>query len=276
MAELIDDTLSADRIRERLSAAARAQLRELTVLEETDSTNSELNRLPAERRHGHAVLAEAQTAGRGRRQRAWYSPAGGNIYLSLGWRFESNSVSLSTLPLVAALCLCRALDRAGLRSHGIKWPNDILVNGAKVAGILVDTQSTGAGPAQAIIGIGLNVRMPEPGAGHAGAIIDRPWTDLASQLPPEQQAISRNELTALVLEELLAGLPRFASSGFEPFQEQWQARDLLHGKRLRLEGNGSLRYGRAIGVGEDGGLEVDIDGYGRQVLYAADVSIYDE
>jgi BirA family biotin operon repressor/biotin-[acetyl-CoA-carboxylase] ligase len=276
MAELSDDTLSADDIRERLSASAQEQLRGLTVLRETDSTNSELARLPAERRHGHAVLAEAQTAGRGRRQRAWYSPAGGNIYLSLGWRFETNSVPLSTLPLVAALCLCRALDRVGLRSHGIKWPNDILANGKKVAGILVETQSAGAGPALAIIGIGLNVRMPEPGANQPGAIIDRPWTDLASQLPADKQAVSRNELTALLLEELLAGLARFESRGFEAVHEEWQARDLLSGKRLRLEGNGALRYGRAIGVNEDGGLEVDIDGYGPQVLYAADVSIYDE
>ena len=276
MAELTDDTLSADRIRERLSAATSEQLRELTVLQETDSTNAELARQPAERRHGHAILAEAQTAGRGRRQRTWHSPPGGNIYLSLGWRFKTNSVPLSTLPLVTALCLCRALDRAGVRSHGIKWPNDILVNGAKVAGILVETQSTGAGPALAIIGIGLNVRMPRSGAGSPGSLIDRPWTTLVSQLPSDRQAISRNEMTALALEELLAGLVRFESRGFEAFHEAWQARDLLTGKRLRLEGSGALRYGRAIGVNEDGGLEVDIDGYGLQTLYAADVSIYDE
>ena len=276
MAELTDDNLSADRIRERLSAGASAQLRELTVLQETDSTNAELARLPAERRHGHAVLAEAQMAGRGRRQRAWYSPAGGNIYLSFGWRFETSSVPLPTLPLVTALCLCRALDRVGLRSHRIKWPNDILVDGAKIAGILVETQSTGSGPALAVIGIGLNVRMPESGASSPGTLIDRPWTDLVSQLPPERQAVSRNELTALLLEELLTGLVRFESRGFRAFHDEWQARDLLTGKRLRLEGNGTLRYGRAIGVNDDGGLEVDIDGYGPQILYAAEVSIYDE
>jgi len=276
MTEPTDDTLSADRIRERLSAAASAQLRELTVLRETDSTNSELARLPTERRHGHAVLAEEQTAGRGRRQRAWYSPAGGNVYLSLGWRFATNSVPLSTLPLVAALCLCRALDRVGLQGHGIKWPNDILVDGAKVAGILVETQSAGSGPARAVIGIGVNVRMPDSGAAGPGAVIDRPWTDLVSQLPPDRQAVSRNELVAHLLEELLAGLARFESKGFGVFHQEWQARDLLTGKRLRLEGNGALRYGRAIGVDEDGGLEVDIDDYGPQILYAADVSIYDE
>jgi BirA family biotin operon repressor/biotin-[acetyl-CoA-carboxylase] ligase len=270
------DSLAAERIRERISPAAREQLRELSVLQKTDSTNAELARLPAGRRHAHALLAETQTAGRGRGQRTWHSPAGGNIYLSLGWRFATQPAALPTLPLVAALCLCRALDRAGLRGHGVKWPNDILVNGSKLAGILVETQSTGTGPVLAIVGIGLNVRMPGPDDDHRAAIIDRPWTDLASHLPEARRGISRNELAALLLDELLAGLTVFELRGFEAFHEEWLARDLLTGKRLRLEGNGGFRYGRAIGIDPDGGLEVDIDGYGPQVLYAADVSVHDE
>jgi BirA family biotin operon repressor/biotin-[acetyl-CoA-carboxylase] ligase len=269
------DTLAADRIRERLSPGVREQLSELTILQETDSTNSALARMPASRRHAHVVLAEAQTAGRGRRERAWHSPAGGNIYLSLGWRFATQPATLSTLPLVTALCLCRALQRAGLRGHGIKWPNDILVNGEKVAGILVEIQSAGSGPALATIGIGLNVRMPRPTTGQPVAAIDRPWTDLASLLPRGQRPVCRSELVALLLEELLPDLALFESQGFAAFQAEWSERDLLSGKRLRLEGNGDYRYGRAIGIGEDGGLEVDIDGYGPQVLYAADVSIHD-
>jgi len=270
------DFLSAERIREGLSAGARTVLRELTVLQETDSTNSALVRLPPGRRHAHAVIAEAQTAGRGRRQRAWHSPPGGNIYLSFGWQFSARDLPLSTLPLVTALCLCRALQRAGLSGHGVKWPNDILVNGEKVAGILVETQSAGTAPAIAVIGIGLNVRMPEGDPDHPEAIIDRPWTDVTSHLPPGRESINRNELIVLVIEELLSGLSRFEFGGFEPFHEEWRARDLLTGKRLRLEGNGAFRYGRAIGVDDDGGLEVDIEGYGPQVLYAADVSIYDD
>ena len=270
------DSLAAERIRERISLAAREQLRELTVLQQTDSTNSALARLPAGRRHAHALLAETQTAGRGRRQRTWHSPPGGNIYLSLGWRFAALPTALPTLPLVSALCLCRALDRAGLHGHGVKWPNDILVDGAKLAGVLVETQSTGAGPVLAIVGIGLNVRMPGSNADHPAAIIDRPWTDLASQLPEARRSISRNELAALLLDELLSGLTVFEFRGFEAFHEEWLARDLLTGKRLRLEGNGGFRYGRAIGIDPDGGLEVDIDGHGPQVLYAADVSVHDE
>lgn len=272
----IDGLLDAERIKAYLSSASQAQLRELTVLQETDSTNTFVTRLPAGRRHAHAVVAESQTGGRGRRQRSWHSPAGGNIYLSLGWRFAVQSAALSCLPLVTALCVCRALERAGLRGHGIKWPNDILVDGAKLAGILVETQAVGSGPALAVIGIGLNVRMPVSDSGHLAAIIDRPWTDLASQLPAERRDVCRNEITALLLEELLLGLASFEDRGFAVFHDEWQARDLLTGKRLRLEGNGGFRYGRAIGVEDDGGLAVDIEGYGPQVLYAADVSIHDE
>jgi len=272
----IDSLLDAERIKAHLSSASQAQLRELTVLQETDSTNTFVTRLPAGRRHAHAVVAESQTSGRGRRQRSWHSPAGGNIYLSLGWRFAVQSTALSCLPLVTALCVCRALERTGLRGHGIKWPNDILVDGAKLAGILVETQAVGSGPALAVIGIGLNVRMPVSDSGHLAAIIDRPWTDLASQLPAERRDVCRNEIAALLLEELLLGLASFEDRGFAVFHGEWQARDLLTGKRLRLEGNGGFRYGRAIGVEDDGGLAVDIEGYGPQVLYAAEVSIHDD
>ena len=184
------DLLVAECILEHLPDALRVKLREVTVLQATDSTNSALARLPAEQCHAHVMLAEKQTSGRGRRQRTWHSPAGGNIYLSLGWRFPLQAAALSTLPLVTALCLCRALDRAGLQGHGVKWPNDVLVNGAKLAGILVETQAVGSGPVLAVIGIGLNVRMPGQGSGSPAAAIDRPWTcllytsDAADDLQP--------------------------------------------------------------------------------------------
>jgi len=267
-----DDILAAERIRDRLSPGVGARLRELTVLRQTDSTNAELARLPAGRRHIHAVLADAQTGGRGRRQRRWHSPAGGNIYLSLGWSFAEHPAPLTTLPLIAAVCACRALERAGLRGHGIKWPNDILVGGAKLAGILVESQSTGGGPVTAVIGIGVNVHMPSSGA---AAAIDRPWTDLASQMAPGE-CIGRNELAALLLEELVMGLVRFEAEGFVPFRSAWVERDLVSGKRIRLEGNGGYDAGLALGIDDSGGLQVDIDGYGPQVLHSAEVSVRDE
>lgn len=269
------ETLSAERIQQAMAPAARNLLQALTVLDATDSTNAVLLRLEAGQRHAHAVLAESQTRGRGRRQRAWHSPPGGNIYLSLGWRFSAATAQLSTLPLVTAVCACRALERAGLQDHGIKWPNDILVGGSKLAGILVETQSAASRELLAVIGVGLNVRMPAPPQGIPAAVIDRPWTDLASQLPPERRDIGRNELSALLLDELLPGLARYAIEGFAPFREAWSRRDLLTGRRIGIEGNGMAHSGIALGIDDSGGLSVDLDDVGVQVLHAAEVSIRD-
>ena len=264
-----DQALSGDAIRGMLIPATSAGLAELTVLEEVDSTNAALARLPAARRHRHAMLAETQTAGRGRRKRSWHSPAGGNIYLSLAWRFDTACGHLSTLPLAVAVCLARALQRAGLRGHGIKWPNDILVGGAKLAGILVETQSPGP---QAIIGIGLNVRMP----GHsADESIGRPWTELAAHLPAERRYISRNVVAAALLDELVEGLNRFESNGFEAFRADWERFDLLRGRRIRIESAEGVQTATAQGIVDDGGLSVDIDNDGRRVLRAEEVSIFD-
>ena len=106
------DALDGDRIAESVNPALRSSLRRVTVLPEVDSTNTAVQRLPAGDRHGHAILAECQTVGRGRRQRRWHSPAGGNIYMSLGWRFGREAPVLSNLPLLAALCVASAVTAA--------------------------------------------------------------------------------------------------------------------------------------------------------------------
>jgi len=221
------------------------------------------------------VLADTQTGGRGRRQRSWYSPPGANIYLSLGWTLRGRGATWSSVPLVSAVCLCRALDRVGLHGHGIKWPNDILVGGAKLAGILVESQSIGPALPTAVIGVGLNVNMSRRGA-DVSPPIDQPWTDLAAHLSADSEWLDRNRLAALLLDELLAGLTRFDAEGWEAFRPDWEAHDLVSGHRVKLEGSGGFRAGRALGVDEQGGLWVDIDGYGVQALHSAEVSLRDD
>lgn len=253
VSEKTEDKLVAATIRSALSPASAALLRQVTVLEEVDSTNSWLLRLPADQRHGHLVVAERQSGGRGRARRSWHSPAGGNIYLSLGWRFAPGSLPFSTLPLVAALAVCAMLDRAGLQDHGVKWPNDILVGAEKLAGILVEMQSSNRGPSIAVLGLGLNVSMPD---GEARSI-DRPWTDLASQLPGFPP---RNRLIAMLLEELLHGLSLFEIEGFSPFTRAWEQKDLLRDRRVDLE-SGQQRYsGTARGIDPSGGLLLEVTG----------------
>jgi BirA family biotin operon repressor/biotin-[acetyl-CoA-carboxylase] ligase len=269
----IGDLLNESVILQAMAPAARAKLGGLTLLAETDSTNSAVMRLPADSQHTHAVLAERQTSGRGRRQKAWHSPPGGNIYLSLGWRFGGEKELLSTLPLVVAIAVCQALSRAGLQGHGIKWPNDILVEGKKLAGILVELRSAGSGPALAVIGIGLNIRMPDTGGGELKGIIDRPWIDLASALNSGTQDINRNCLAALLLEELLSALEPFESGGFPAFREKWEGLDLLYGENITVERGNDLISGEAQGVDENGGLVLQTGAAGVQVLHSGEVSI---
>jgi len=270
------DRLDPGLIREAMVPEAQVELRQLTLLQETDSTNTAVLRLPGDRQHAHAVLAECQTGGRGRRERSWHSPAGGNIYLSLGWWFRDCQWPLSTLPLIVAIAVCRALSRAGLDGHGIKWPNDILAQDKKLAGILVELQSAGSSPALAVIGVGLNVRMPSPQPGEPETVIDRPWTDLVSQLKPEDAGISRNRLVSFLLDELLEALVAFERTGFEVFSDAWRELDLLQGKRIQLEHNGQILAGVAHGVDKNGGLLLETATSGIQVFHSGEVSIHRE
>jgi len=270
------DHLDSGLIRESMAPVAQEQLRQLTLLQATDSTNTAILRLARDRQHAHAVLAECQTEGRGRRERSWHSPAGGNIYLSLGWWFRDCRWPLSTLPLIVAIAVCRALARAGLRGHGIKWSNDILVQDKKLAGILVELQSAGSSPALAVIGVGLNVRMPAPEPGETEIKIDRPWTDLFCQLKPGDAGISRNRLVSFLLDELLEALVAFERAGFEGFSDEWRELDLLQAKRIQLEHNGQILTGVAHGVDKNGGLLLETATSGIQVFHSGEVSIHRE
>lgn len=268
-----NDRLDAMCIRETLAPSIRERLRHVTVLEQTDSTNSAVQRLSPDQQHAHVVLAERQTRGRGRRHRSWYSPAGGNVYFSVGWRFDAGGTAFSCLPLVVGVCVCKALTRLGLQGHGIKWPNDILVKGEKLAGILVELQSNGSEPALAVVGIGLNVRMPGAADDETEMVIDQPWTDLASHLPPDASRIGRNRVVAVLLEELLPALQQFEADGFSGFRAAWDELDLLPGRRVELEEGGVRRVGTARGVDENGSLLLDIAGTGLTPFHAGDVSL---
>lgn len=190
--------LEAGAILNGLGPHARNLVGDIVLVEETRSTNDDLLALPPSKRHGRVLLAERQNAGKGRRGRAWQSPAG-NIWMSVGWRFASAPRLLSDLPLLVGVCVCRALARLGLEGQRIKRPNDILVDGAKLCGILVETTSGRAG-CDSVTGIGINVRL----ADDMGERIDQPWTDLRRLLGDGLP--SRNALVAGVLDELL---PRY-------------------------------------------------------------------
>ena len=162
-------------ILEALPAAARAQVASLQWLAETASTQADALAAPVPAQGCALFLADRQHAGQGRRGRAWISPPGANVYLSLSRRFAQPLPALSGLSLAAGIAVVEALHRLGVTEAGLKWPNDVLAGGRKLGGLLVNLRPDAGGSA-AIVGLGLNLRMPD----EAGAAIDQPWCDLAS------------------------------------------------------------------------------------------------
>jgi len=259
------ELLDRDLILSGLKPHTRRKLSALVIEASLDSTNAALQKLPLAQQHATAVLAEHQVAGRGRRGRSWYSPFGRNLYLSLGWRFDQPLATLGCLPLVVALTTARALSRAGLTGHRIKWPNDLLLQGCKFGGCLVEVRGQAQGPCQVVAGVGINVQMP---ATVDVSVIGQPWTDLHSHLP----GCSRNQLAALLLEEMLAGFQRFASAGFAPFRAQWQALDALPGQVVEVAAAKATLQGTVVGIDDQGALLLDI-GAQTVALNAGEVSV---
>ena len=260
--ELLDSALILD----GLDSAVRRTLRGLNIELSLDSTNSALRRLALEDQHASVILAEHQSGGRGRRGRQWHSPFGRNLYLSLGWKFENSLSELGCLSLLAAVATAQALSRAGLKGHQVKWPNDLLLDGRKLCGCLVEVQGDSQGPCHAVLGVGINVHMP---VSESTAKIDQPWTDLHSQLP----GYPRNQLATLLMEELLNGLGLFARQGFEPFRDLWDQMDGLQGQTIDVyTGKGKVR-GKAAGINDSGALLLDT---GKEILtlYSGEVSLH--
>ena len=184
----------------------------------------------------------------------------------MGWKFENALSELGCLSLVVALATANALSRAGLKGHSVKWPNDLLLDGRKLCGCLVEVQGDSQGPCHAVVGVGINVHMP---ASVETAGIDQPWTDVHSQLP----ACSRNILATLLLEELISGLGLFAKMGFAPFRDAWEKMDGLYGQGIEVFAGQSVLKGTANGINTSGALLLDT---GKEVLtlYSGEVSFH--
>jgi len=261
------ELLDADQIRAAVPASAQPEA--LEIAWSIDSTNSELLRRPASAAGTSVLLAERQTGGRGRRGRTWASPLATHIYLSCARTFSGGLARLGGLSLVAGIAAAEALQRLGVAVQ-LKWPNDLVVGGPgglrKLGGVLVEGGGEHAGPVRAVIGLGVNVRMPAAVA----ASIDQPWCDLASLLP---EPPSRNAVAAALVGALLPAFDRFDAEGFAPFRERYTALDALADCPIRVSGAGADRSGIALGLAEDGGLRVQWDAGGEGVLHSGEVSV---
>jgi BirA family transcriptional regulator, biotin operon repressor / biotin---[acetyl-CoA-carboxylase] ligase len=262
------DLLDPAAIRGRLPPAALERLRHLEVHASLESTNDRLlavGDLPPAR--FDACLAEFQSAGRGRRGRRWVAPFGSGLCLSVGWKYRDAPAALGALSLAAGVAAKRALGRLGFPRLALKWPNDIVQDGGKLGGILIDLRGEAAGAAYVVVGIGINVRLPRPARARlraAGAqAVD---LDSLGRVPP------RNAIAAALVAELAAALPEFGDRGLAAFADEWRHADALRGRAVRVMHGDERLDGLARGVDADGALMLEVDGVPRRVL-SGDVSV---
>lgn len=259
------DVLDRDALRAALSPQALAQLQHLQVDDETGSTQALALAAPTPE-HGCALwLADRQTAGQGQRGRPWSTPAGAALAMSLSRRFDGGLPRLSGLSLAVGVSVADSLYRLGFEAVGVKWPNDLVAGGRKLGGILIQLRA-GSGGSDAIIGLGLNVRMPVD----AGDAIDQPWCDLAmlrtAALP------RRSDLAAVIIDDLLQALAIFDAAGLPPFLARWREFDALAGRRVRVIEAGATHEGVAVGITDGGALRVAY-AEGERSHHSGDVSL---
>ena len=238
----------------------------LVVVPECDSTNSRLMETPADDDGRIAVLAaDRQTAGRGRRGRSWLSWPGAGLTFSLRWHFMPAPHMPAGLSLVVGLAVARTLEELGVEGVQLKWPNDVLIHGKKLAGILVELSSSRGRPPAAVIGIGLNLRLPPDAQVESATGV----TDLAACLasPP-----GPNRLLGLLLGQLNHFLELYAAAGFPALRAAWQQRNAFADLPVRILGEAQELAGTCAGVDDDGALLLDTP-EGRRRVLSGEVSL---
>jgi BirA family transcriptional regulator, biotin operon repressor / biotin---[acetyl-CoA-carboxylase] ligase len=258
--------LDEQAIRARLPSAMASRIGALEVHWELDSTSSELQRRAAAAPDVSIVTAETQTAGRGRRGRSWLSPPGLNLYLSCLKRFDAGFASLSGLSLATGVIVLRALHALQIDGARLKWPNDVLTENGKLAGILVELSGEYQGPCAAVIGIGLNLRLTPALREQAG----QPIADLASLChgtPPD-----RNHVAAALVASLVEGLAQFERDGFAAFVDEYAQHDALRGVPLRVSSAAGDLDGVGAGIDARGALQLQTAA-GLHGIDSADVTV---
>jgi BirA family biotin operon repressor/biotin-[acetyl-CoA-carboxylase] ligase len=249
------ELLAEEEILAAMTAEGRSRLQQLELHHDIDSTNGYLlERSLDGGASGHACLAERQSAGRGRRGRRWVSPYGSSIYLSILWRFPVGPAQLGGLSLAAGLTVARCLADLGFEGIGLKWPNDVLCNGRKLAGLLLEVAGEAEGPSRVVLGLGLNVALGE----REGKEIDQPWIDL-KRLAADRE-LSRNRLAGQLLSNLLDTLARYQQEGLDPWVGDWPHFDLYHGKPVTLTMGERKIEGIHRGIDSSGALLLEHQG----------------
>jgi len=218
---------------------------------------------------GTVVIAEMQNRGRGRKGRTWVSLPEGGIYLSLILRPNLLPSQIIQIPLIAGVALTKAIKDIVPLQSVIKWPNDIIIGGKKVAGILTEMSSEIDGINYVILGIGVNVNTP-------ASLLIEPTAGVATSLINEcGEYISRAKLVQCFLSEFEIIYQKYLGSGFSSIREEWKALDNTIGAWVKVsEGENNIE-GKAIDIDNDGFLLVRDKGNKIKRIISGDVSIID-
>lgn len=243
-----------------------AQQVAIQIVEETGSTNADLLARLDTLASPMLLVAEKQTAGRGRAGRTWHSAPGASLTFSLAWRFNVPVQALIGLPLAVGVVIAEALAMFDVQAR-LKWPNDVLYEGKKLAGVLIETASAADMPQNAswaVIGIGLNMAVPDSLA----AQIDRPVASI-----PWLADLDQDMLTATLLNGLSEAMAQFEEQGLAAFLPRWNALHAHTGRAVAILDNGkAMHEGTAVGVDDSGRFLLDTAA-GRVAVMAGDVSL---
>jgi len=248
------DSLCIDLIRRHLSTETVG--RRMLLYGGVSSTNIVLRGLAARGAvEGTVVLAEEQVHGRGRRGRAWFSPPGLNLYASILFRPQIDLREVPRFSLIASLALTDAIRAEGLPAR-IKWPNDVLVDGRKVAGTLVEAADPAGSPPHVIVGVGINVNVDDEALRTALRHEAREATSLREAAGRE---IDRNLFAAALLNHLETWLGVARAHDWEALLAAWRERDGLCGRRVEVREAGPAWQGRARGIDGEGYLKIETE-----------------
>ncbi len=243
--------------------------RELTVLAKTDSTQTEAEKRAREGApEGTLVVAEEQTSGRGRQGRVWHSPPGKGVWMSTVLRPEGPLTAVPQLTLLAAVAVCRAIRQVSGVEAGIKWPNDLLADGRKLCGILLEAVVEDGGVRHCIMGIGIDANLEES---------DYP-EELRSKVTSLRREsgieVDRSALIAAVMNEFETLYRLYAESGFEPVRLLWESLSVTLGREIVVRDVRGERRGWAHGLGGQGELMMRTEDGAVVPVYSGDIELY--
>ncbi|MCW8930995.1 MAG: biotin--[acetyl-CoA-carboxylase] ligase [Gammaproteobacteria bacterium] len=255
--------LSEESIRANLDCTVNNLIQLLDVLYQADSTNKQI--IKNELTENYSVLmTEFQSSGQGRREKKWMSPIADNIYLSIQFQLE-NSKNVQLIPLITAIAICKSLKKFNANGCKIKWPNDIYLDGKKLAGILVESRFNREQGYTFVVGIGLNVNM------QINNNIDQLWTSLCKS---QNKFFDRNIITSAILSECIQSYNKILRLDFIEFMSDWKLYDYLNGSEINITNDKASYSAIARGISADGALLIERSGDEiLQKIYSADVSV---